>query len=54
VQEIHWVGGNLPQIGKAWTVRALTECLWIDREQAAVVVDTSPGSPLSLVYSNPI
>jgi hypothetical protein len=51
VQEIHWVGGNLPQIGKAWTVRALTECLWIDREQAAVVVDTSPGSALSLVYN---
>lgn len=49
--EIHWVGGNLPQIGKSWTVRALTESLFIERQISPIVVDTSPNSPLSLVYN---
>ena len=50
--EIHWVGGNLPQVGKAWTVRALTESLFLQNPQISpVVVDTSPESPLSQVYN---
>jgi hypothetical protein len=50
--EIHWVGGNLPQIGKAWAVRALTESLFLQNPQISpVVVDTSPESPLSQVYN---
>lgn len=50
--EIHWVGGNLPQVGKAWTVRALTESLFLQSPQISpVVVDTSPESPLSQVYN---
>jgi hypothetical protein len=49
--QIHWVGGNLPQIGKSWTVRALTESLFIERQISSIVVDTSPNSPLSLVYN---
>lgn len=50
--EIHWVGGNLPQVGKAWAVRALTESLFLQSPQISpVVVDTSPESPLSQVYN---
>jgi hypothetical protein len=50
--EIHWVGGNLPQVGKAWAVRALTESLFLQNPQSLpVVVDTSPESPLSQVYN---
>jgi hypothetical protein len=50
--EIHWVGGNLPQVGKAWAVRALTESLFLQNPQISpVVVDTSPESPLSQVYN---
>jgi hypothetical protein len=50
--QIHWVGGNLPQVGKAWAVRALTESLFIANPQVApIVVDTSPGSLLSEVYN---
>jgi hypothetical protein len=50
--EIHWVGGNLPHVGKAWTVRALTESLFLQNSQISpVVVDTSPESRLSQIYN---
>ena len=50
--QIHWVGGNLPQVGKSWAVRALTESLFLtDCQVAPVVVDTSPNSPLSEIYN---
>jgi hypothetical protein len=50
--QIHWVGGNLPHIGKSWAVRALTESLFLtDLQVAPIVVDTSPNSPLSEVYN---
>jgi hypothetical protein len=50
--QIHWVGGNLPQIGKSWAVRALTESLFLtDRQVVPIVVDTSPNSPLSQIYN---
>jgi hypothetical protein len=51
MKSIHWVGGNLPQIGKSWMVRALVECLYLDRQISAVVIDTSPNSPLSQIYN---
>ena len=50
--EIHWVGGNLPQVGKSWAVRALTESLFFANPHVApIVVDTSPDSFLSEVYN---
>lgn len=50
--QIHWVGGNLPQVGKSWAVRALTESLFLtDFQVAPIVVDTSPNSPLSETYN---
>lgn len=50
--EIHWVGGNLPHVGKAWAVRALTESLFLQNPQILpVVVDTSPNCSLSRVYN---
>lgn len=50
--EIHWVGGNLPHVGKAWTVRALTEGLFIQNPQILpVVVDTGPSCCLSQIYN---
>jgi hypothetical protein len=50
--QIHWVGGNLPQIGKSWAVRALTESLFLnDFQVAPIVIDTSPNSPLSEIYN---
>ncbi len=50
--QIHWVGGNLPQVGKFWAVRALTESLFFANPHVApIVVDTSPGSLLSAVYN---
>jgi hypothetical protein len=50
--QIHWVGGNLPQVGKSWAVRALTESLFLtDVRVAPIVVDTSPNSPLSQIYN---
>ena len=50
--EIHWVGGNLPQVGKAWAVRALTESLFLQNPQILpVVVDTSPNCSLSQIYN---
>lgn len=51
--QIHWIGGNMPQIGKAWAVRALTESLFERDNKAPLVVDTSPKSPLSQIY-NPL
>jgi hypothetical protein len=51
MKSIHWIGGNLPQIGKSWMVRALVECLYLDRKISSVVIDTSPNSPLSRVYN---
>lgn len=49
--QIHWVGGNLPQIGKAWTVRALTESLFNLNQTPPLAIDTSPNSPLSQIYN---
>jgi hypothetical protein len=51
--QIHWVGGNLPQIGKAWTARALTENLFERDKRPPLAIDTSPNSPLSQIY-NPL
>lgn len=49
---IHWIGGNLPQVGKSWATRALTESLCLKDDRAApLVVDTSPNSILTRVYN---
>ena len=45
--KIHWVGGQLPKVGKSWTARALIEGLYLDRGIQVVTIDTSYGSPLS-------
>ena len=50
--QIHWIGGNLPQVGKSWAVRALTESLFLkDYQVIPIVVDTSPNSSLSEIYN---
>jgi hypothetical protein len=51
MSQIHWVGGNLPQIGKAWTVRALAESLYLQHNMLPIIVDTSSDSPLSSTYN---
>ncbi len=51
--QIHWVGGNLPQIGKAWMVRGAIESLIGGVLAPPIAVDTSPNSPLSQIY-NPL
>ncbi len=49
--KIHWVGGQLPKVGKSWTARALIEGLYLDRGIQVVTIDTSYGSPLSKLYN---
>jgi hypothetical protein len=49
--KIHWVGGQLPKVGKAWTARALIEGLYLVRGIQVVTIDTSYGSPLSKLYN---
>lgn len=49
--KIHWVGGNLPQIGKSWMVRGLAESIFNKYGISSIVVDTSIGSKLSRIYN---
>jgi hypothetical protein len=53
VSTIHWVGGDLPQIGKSWCVRALTETIYLRSEVHPLVIDTSYQPKLSQIYNPP-
>jgi hypothetical protein len=50
---IHWVGGELPQIGKSWCVRALTETIYLRSGVHPLVIDTSSSPKLSQIYNPP-
>jgi hypothetical protein len=49
-QEIHWVCGDLPKIGKNWTVRALLEVMQM-RSYCPSLIDTSPSVTIGKVYA---
>jgi hypothetical protein len=51
VSTIHWVGGDLPQVGKSWCVRALTETIYLRSGVHPLVIDTSYSPKLSQIYN---
>jgi hypothetical protein len=48
---IHWVGGELPQVGKSWCTRALVETIRLWEGIMPMAIDTSPTPTMSQIYN---